>query len=117
MQLEGAFCVACALFSSSRVKGRFVMQPFQTWQKCKEHECCGYHQDAQRQTVQLIQTVEHPESGIPALVDAKIAASVKINRAVLKSIAGAVLFCITLRGDSENNPGDLYSPTEATIDS
>ena len=39
-QLDGAFCVPCALFNGSGVKGRLqlgklVTRPFQAWQKCQ----------------------------------------------------------------------------------
>ena len=122
MQIDGAFCIACVLFTSSSVKGRFVTLPFRAWQKksekCKQHECCGYHQDALRQADNLIRSIEHPESAIPALVDTKRIANIERNRAVLKSIVRAILFCgrqcIALRGDSEQldtpgNPGNFLS--------
>jgi len=62
--------------------------------------------------------VEQPHTTITAQVDARKAANVKRNRAVLKLIASAVLYCgrqcIALRGDAEGiespgNPGNFLA--------
>ena len=60
---------------------------------------------------QLIRSVEHPETPLPAIINAKRATNIAQNRRVLKSIARAILFCgkqcIALRGDAEqmDTPG------------
>ena len=33
INLDGVFCIACELFASNCVKGKFVSTPFQTWLK------------------------------------------------------------------------------------
>jgi len=62
--------------------------------------------------------VEQPHTTITAQVDARKAANVKRNHAVLKLIASAVLYCgrqcIALRGDAEGiespgNPGNFLA--------
>ena len=107
--VDGAFCIACAIFSAHPLGDKFVIQPFRVWnkksEKVKEHERCLYHQSAMEQADQLRRTVEQPHTSIAAQVDASKAANIQRNRAVLKSIARAVLFCgrqcIALRGDVE----------------
>ena len=51
-------------------------------------------------------TIEHPHTTITATTDACRAANIENNRSLLKSIAGAVLFCgrqcIALQGDRED---------------
>lgn len=78
-----------------------------------------YHQNALEQADHLTRSVEHPHTTIIAQADARKAANIKRNRAVLKSIASAVLFCgrqcIALRGVSEDldsssgNPGNFLA--------
>lgn len=89
----------------------------------KEHERCLYHQSAMEQADKLRCTVEQPHTSIAAQVDASKAANIQRNRAVLKSIARAVLFCgrqcTALRGDVEKfamkdtsvsgNPGNFLA--------
>ena len=125
-QVDGAFCIACAIFSAHPSKGKFVTKPFRVWnkksEKVKEHDRCLYHQSALEQADRLRQTVEHSQSSIVAQVDACRAANITRNREVLKSIARAVLFCgrqcIALRGNGERiemndtfvsgNPGNFH---------
>ncbi len=121
-KVDGAFCLPCVLFSTGRINGQLVTRPFHAWQKksekCREHERCQYHQVALSQADQLIQSIEHPECGISALVSSKRLANIEKNRAVLKSVASAILFCgrqcIALRGDAEKletpgNPGNFLA--------
>ena len=74
-------------------------------EKVKEHEQCLYHQSAMEPADQLRHTIEQPHISIAAQIDASKAANIQRNRAVLKSIARAVLLCcrqcIALRGDVE----------------
>lgn len=121
--LDGAFCIACALFCTSRTnKGQFVNQPFRMWQKkskkCKDHERAQYHQEALCLADDFAQKVKNPETSVVALIDKRRAANIEQNRSILKCIAEAVLFCgkqcIALRGDSESintpgNPGNFLS--------
>ena len=106
-QVDGAFCVACAIFCADPSKGKLVTEPFRVWnkksEKVKEHERCLYHQNSLEQADHLKQTVEHPHTSIVAHVDANKAANIKRNRAVLKSIARAFCGrqCIALRGSTE----------------
>lgn len=121
-QVDGVFCIACAIFCANPLMGKFVTEPFRVWnkksEKVKEHERCMYHQNTLEQADHLTRSVEHLHTTIIAQVDARKAANVKRNRAVLKSIASAVLFrgrqCIqgrALRGvskdldSSSGNPG------------
>ena len=122
-QVDGVFCIACAIFCANPLMGKFVTEPFRVWnkksEKVKEHERCMYHQNALEQADNLTRSVEHPHTTIIAQVDARKAANIKRNRAVLKSIASAVLFCgrqcIALRGVSEDldsssgNPGNFLA--------
>lgn len=125
-QVDGAFCVACAIFCADPSKGKFVTEPFRVWnkksEKVKEHERCLYHQSAMEQADRLKQNVKQPHTSIVAHVDAHKAANIKRNRAVLMSIARAVLLygrqCIALRGDTEklaemdsssDNPGNFLA--------
>ena len=95
--VDGAFCIAFTIFSAHPSRGKFVPQPFHVWnkknEKVKEHERCWYHQSVMEQAGQLRCTVEQPHTRIAAQVDASKAANVQRNRAMLKSIARAVLFC------------------------
>ncbi len=59
----------------------------------KEHERCLYYQSAMEEADQTRRMVEQPHTSIAAQVDASKAANIQRNRAVLKSIARAVLFC------------------------
>ena len=126
-EVDGALCIAYAIFSAHLSRGKFVAQHFRAWhkksEKAKEHERCLYHQSAMEQADRLVQTVECPQTSIVAQVDACKAANVECNRKVLKSIASAVLFCgrqcIFLRGDVEKidmhetpvsgNPGNFLA--------
>ena len=110
-EVDGAFCIACAIFSAPLSRGKFVAQPFRAWhktsEKAKKLERCLYHQSAVEQGDRLVQAVECPQTSVVAQVDACKAANIERNRKVLKSIASAVLFCgrqcIALRGDDEKN--------------
>ena len=113
-KVDGCFCVPCALFCN--VNSQLVTRPFNKWQKkterCREHERCCYHQDALLQAEHLISTIENPASSISALASSRRMANLERNRAILKTISRAVLFCgrqcIALRGDDEviSNPGN-----------
>ena len=120
--MDGVFCIYCALFSSDSPRGRFVSQPFRLWnkngEKEKEHEKCTYHKHALDKAHSLKHFFENPESTISAQVDSHKDAYIRKNRAVLMSIASAVLYCgrqcIALRGDAEDgisvgNPGNLLA--------
>lgn len=98
-KLDGAFCLPCTVFNGSlspsgqKIMGGLVTRPFRTWQKksekFKEHECSKYHQAAMQLADELIRTVEHPETAVPALVNSRRAANITRNRVILKSIARA----------------------------
>ena len=120
--MDGVFYIYCALFSSDSPRGRFVSQPFRLWnkkgEKEKEHEKCTYHKYALDKAHSFKHSLENPKSTISAQVDSHKAANVRKNRAVLMSIASAVLYCgrqcIALRGDAEDgksvgNPGNLLA--------
>ena len=126
-QLDGAFCVPCALFNGSGVKGRLqlgklVTRPFRAWQKMSEkfagHQLTKYHQACMELADDLKQRIEHPQEALPALLDQRRAENIEKNRAIVKSLARAVLFCgtecIALRGGSEQldtpgNPGNFLA--------
>ena len=120
--VDGVFCIPCAIFCADPSRGMFVSKPFRVWnkksEKVKEHKSCLYHQKALEQAEHLKQSIEHPHTTITAQVDARKAANIERNRAVLKSIARAVLYCgrqcIALRGDAEGvdsfgNPGNFLA--------
>ena len=73
-QVDGAFCVACAIFCADPSKGVFVTKPFRAWnkqgEKSKAHERCSYHQHALEQANLLKQTLEQPNTTIIAQIDA-----------------------------------------------
>lgn len=112
--VDRVFCIVCAVFCADPSKDKFVIHPFRLWhkkgKKVKVHEHCSYHQRALDQADLLKQTVEKPHTTIAAKVDARKVANVECNRAVLKSIASAVLYCgrqcIALNGEAE----DIESP-------
>lgn len=125
-QVDGVFCISCTLFCADPSRRKFVTEPFRVWnkksEKVKEHERSMYHQSALEKADHLMHTVEHPHTSIVSHVDARKATNIKRNRAVLKSIARAVLFCsrqcIALRGDTEKltennsssgNPGNFLA--------
>ena len=121
-QVDGVFCIACGIFAAKVSKGKFVCKPFRDWnkkgEKAKEHEQCLYHHQAIEQADNFKRTLENPDTTITAQSDTRRAANVARNRAVLKSIASAVLYCarqcIALRGDAESvespgNPGNFLS--------
>ena len=121
-QVDGVFCIACGIFVAKVSKGKFVCKPFRDWnkkgKKAKEHEQCLYHHQAIEQADNFKRTLENSDTTITAQSDTRRAANVARNRAVLKSIASAVLYCarqcIALRGDAESveslgNPGNFLS--------
>ena len=68
MQLDGGFCVACAIFNGvdgPQIKGKFVTKPLKMWhkksQQCKEHETLKYHDTAMQLAHDLIHEVESPQ--------------------------------------------------------
>ena len=108
-KLDGAFCLPCTLFNGvltdMKVSGVLVTKPFRAWQKKSEklgnHEKTKYHQACLELADQLIR-----------------AANIANNRAILKSVACAILFCgkqcIALRGDADRldtpgNPGNFLA--------
>ena len=65
-----------------------------------------------------MRSVENPDKTLPSLINSRRANNIVQNRAILKSVARAVLFCgkqcIALRGDSEQldtpgNPGNFLA--------
>ena len=127
LRYDGAFCMPCLLFngmsdSTGKVSGVLVTKPFQTWQKKStkfaNHEITSYHQCSFQLAEQLVHSVEHPETNLPALFSSRRADNIARNRGILKSVASAVLFCakqcIALRGDAEQldtpgNPGNFLA--------
>ena len=121
--VDGIFCIFCALFSSLETpRGSFVSQPFRLWnkkgEKAEQHEKCAYHQSAVDKGTSFRHSIENPESTITAQVYSCKARNIRNNRAVLMSIASAILYCsrqcIALRGDAEDgkssgNPGNLLA--------
>ncbi|XP_062508652.1 zinc finger MYM-type protein 1-like [Corticium candelabrum] len=115
-QVNGVFCIARGIFVAKVSKGKCVCKPFRNWnkkgEKAKEHEQCLYHHQAIEQADNFKRTLENPDTTITAQSDTRRAANVARNRAVLKSIASAVLYCarqcIALRGDAESveSPGN-----------
>ncbi|KAL5457680.1 hypothetical protein EMCRGX_G034966 [Ephydatia muelleri] len=112
-------------FGKLEVSGVLVTKPFQTWQKKStkfaNHEIISYHQCSFQLAEQLVHSVEHPETNLPALFSSRRADNIARNRGILKSVASAVLFCakqcIALRGDGAagypRKPWQLPSSTEA----
>ena len=121
-QVDGVFCIICAIFCTDLSKGSFVNKPFHAWnkksEKAKEHENSLYHQKCMELADSFKYNVEHPDVSITSQVDARKAANIERNRSILKSLASAVLFCgkqcIALRGDAEKpetpgNPGNFLA--------
>ena len=114
--VDGIFCLVCTLFSCDKSKGKLVTQPFSVWNKqgdkLESHKHLQYHQGACKKADLLVQYIEKPQRTISALVSNQRKDNIEKNRAILKSIAAAILFCgrqcIALRGDSEklNEPGN-----------
>ena len=75
----------------------FVCKPLHAWhkksKKSKEHESCLCYQKALKQAEDLKISIEHPSTNISAVVDTHIANNIECNRAILKAIASAVLYC------------------------
>lgn len=108
--VDGAFCISCALFCPNRcAKGQFVNVPFRNWhkknQKCHDHQTTKYHQEALQVADEFSIRIEHPEVGVVALINNRLAENIERNRRILKCIADAVLYCgrqcIALRGHRE----------------
>ena len=96
--VDGVFCKFCALFSHSRhTKGQFVNEPFRGWnkinEKIKEHEKCSYHQASLKAAEDFIETIEFPETRVSNHLDKMRSENIARNRAILKSIIEAILFC------------------------
>ena len=121
-QVDGVFCIVCAIFCTDSSKGYFVNKPLRVWnkksEKTKEHVNYLYYQNCMELAENLKCTVEHPEVAITSQIDARKAANIQNNRFILKSLASAVLFCgrqcIALRGVAENtetsgNPGNFLA--------
>ena len=107
--LDGAFCVPCVLFCQNRAgKGHFVNNPFRSWhkksEKCKTHETSQYHQEALCLADSFLRSVESPETTTVAMLEKRKMENIERNRAILKSITEAIVFCgrqcIALRGDT-----------------
>ena len=104
MQLDGGFCVACAIFNGVdglQIKQKFVTKPFKImWYKkskqCKEHETLKYQDTAMQLANDLIHEVKSPKTGVLMLADKQRAANVEKNRKLLKHVIRAVLFCATV---------------------
>ena len=121
--VDGVFCKFCALFCDCRhKKGQFVNEPFRGWnkinEKVKEHEKCSYHQASLKAAEDFIERVEFPETCVYNHLDKMHSENIARNRAILKCIIEAILFCakqcIALRGDTESleaskNPGNFLS--------
>ena len=124
--VDGAFCKFCALFCDCRhKKGQFVNEPFRGWnkinEKVKEHEKCSYHQASLKAAEDFIERVEFPETCVYNHLDKMHSENIARNRAILKCIIEAILFCakqcIALRSDTESleaskNPGNFLSLTK-----
>ena len=94
--VDGAFCIACTIFSAHPLRSKFVIQPFRVWneknEKVKEYERFSYYQSAMEQADQLRYTVEQPYTTIAAQFDASKADIIQHNQAVLKSMSSVVLW-------------------------
>lgn len=121
-QVDGIFCIVCAIFCTDSSKGYFVNKPFRAWnkkgEKFKEHVNSLYHQKCMELAEDFKCTYEHPQMAITSQIETCKAANIERNRSILKSLARAVLFCgkqcIALRGDAENiekpgNPGNFLA--------
>ena len=109
-------------FSVLKCPREVCIQAFNYWnkkgEKVKEHEQCLYHHQAIEQVDNSNRTLENPDTTITAQLDTRRAANIARNRAVLKFIASAVLYCArqcnVLRGDAESveslgNPSNFLS--------
>ena len=89
-KVDGAFCIPCALFSSGRIKGQLVTQPFQTWQKIlrsvESMSSVGITGGASDYSI------EHPELSISALASRRTSANIEKIQAVLNPFPGQFCF-------------------------
>jgi len=118
-ELDGAFCIACALFAKHRVGlGALVNKPFRSWQKkaatVRGHCDLDYHIAAVLDAANLMHRFEHSESTLPVKFDSQRQHFIKRNRHIVRSVAEAVLFCgrqcIGLRGDAEHGDASSGNP-------
>ena len=121
--LDGAFCIASALFCQNRPnKGISVNRPFTTWhkrsEKRKEHQRAKYHQGSLQLTEEFIHTVNRPTSTVAALLNTRKPENIERNRSIVKRVLQAIIYCcrqcIALRGHQEwlnqpENTGNVLS--------
>jgi hypothetical protein len=121
--LDGIFCICCSLFSTKRSsQGKFVNAPFVAWSKKTEkanaHNGSQMHLKNLQLMEEFVRIYENPQSSVPQLGNEAIAKNVSVNRAVVKTIAEALLLCgrqcIAIRGDNEKsaspgNPGNFLA--------
>lgn len=121
VQYHCVLLVSCSV-PITQAREQFVNRPFRTSQKksekCKDHEHTQYHQEAMHLADAFALSVEKPEATVAALIDSRKAANTERSRAILKSVAEAILFCgrqcIALHGDCKSldklvNPGNFLS--------
>ena len=83
--------------------------------KFANNEKTSYHQCSLQSAEQLVHSVEHPKTNLPALFSSRRADNIARNRGILKFVASAVLFCakqcIALRGYAEqlDTPGNFLA--------
>lgn len=125
--LDGAFCIACAIFVKDRVKkGILVNAPFTKWIKASEvlggnkgHTTKAYHIDAMQAMKIFITAMKNPQATLPAHVNKVLLQRIDNNKHIIERIVHAVLFCgrqcIALRGNNEKmtnikgNPGNFLA--------
>ena len=118
-ELNGGFCKFCALFAKERQRyGVLVNKPFEKWVKVNKvvdgHASNLYHQNALKDGMAFIHSVEHPEQNVDVCLNNERLRNIKENRHILKCCANCILlFCgrqnVALRGHRENLDSDINS--------
>ena len=101
LQLDGAFCVCCALFASARERkniGVMVNALFRKWHRksdfiTKHLYKPWFPRGGSQGCRSILQSVDNPRSTIPIITDRRNAANSAENRHILKSVAEFVLHC------------------------
>ena len=118
---NGGFCLSCVLSAKRFLNlGQLVTSPMTNFTRAKvtliEHDKQSSHKMANQDTIEFISQMEKGRASVRQLLQSKSSASIVRNRAILKAILKAIVFCgrpnISLRGhceqrESDSNPGNL----------
>ena len=127
---NGGFCLSCVLFAKRFLNlGQLVTSPMTNFTRAKvtllEHDKQSSHRMASQDAVEFISQMEKGRASVCQLLQSESSASIVRNRAILKAILKAIVFCgrqnIALSGhceqrESDSNPGNFLALVDFRID-